>query len=118
MEAVAAAGMDHVAYILILYSLALIVFLFTMMLIALYERCFATVAMPAKDIEDDGGPRRMMNGHGGVPMRDAQEFELAGLMSDDEDDDGGRRRTRDIDDERGLDSPSSTIGKNSEGVAR
>jgi hypothetical protein len=109
MRAVAALGMDHVAYILILYSLAFMVFLFSMMLIGLYERC-ATPTIPVKNIESGriGGTRT--NGHA-VPMRDAQEFELEGLMSDDED-------ARELDDDRGLESPGSTVGKNSDGVAR
>lgn len=110
MILVASMGMDHVAYILILYSLAFIVFLFTMMLVSLYERN-AEPFLPAKNVENGRlGPR--LNGH--VPVQDAQEFELEGLMSDDDDDDERRRRLRE--DESGLDSPS-TVGKNSDGVA-
>jgi hypothetical protein len=54
-----------------------------------------------------------------MELRDANEFELDGLVSDDEDDDRAARRkllTDDgIDDDAGLDSPS-TVGRNSERV--
>lgn len=109
MLLVSNSNMDHVAYILILYSLAFIVFLFVMMLINLYDNT-ASASLPTKDIDNGRlGPR--VNGH--VPIRDAQEFELEGLMSEDDDDD---RRTRLGEDESGLESPS-TLGKNSEGIA-
>ncbi|KAK6075450.1 integral membrane protein [Seiridium cupressi] len=113
MAFVAASSMDHVSYILILYSLAFLVFLFTMILVHLYDRN-ADPAEPSK-LTANGrlGPR--LNGH--VPVRDAQEFELEGLMSDDEDDvrrDEMRRRLNGEDD---PESPS-TLGKNEEGVAR
>ncbi|KAI0123367.1 hypothetical protein BJ170DRAFT_106600 [Xylariales sp. AK1849] len=110
MHLVAGSGIDHVAYILILYSLAFLVFLFTMMLVNLYDRN-ASDSVPTKDIANGRlGPR--MNGH--VPVRDAQEFELEGLMSDDEDD---TRRDRLQAEMNGLESPS-TLGKNSDNVAR
>ncbi|KAH8664462.1 putative integral membrane protein [Xylariales sp. PMI_506] len=106
MSLVSESGIDHVAYVLILYSLAFIVFLFTMMLVSLYDRN-ATPALAAKDAPNGRlGPR--LNGH--VPVRDAQEFELEGLMSDDEDD----ARPRQLHDDDSLDSPSSTVGKNNE----
>ncbi|KAI1411793.1 hypothetical protein F5Y13DRAFT_164356 [Hypoxylon sp. FL1857] len=107
MALVASSGMDHVAYILILYSLAFLVFLFTNVLLGIYDRN-STPALPSKEIANGRlGPR--VNGN--VPVRDAQEFELEGLMSDDEED--GVRRLREDD---SLNSPS-TIGKNSDGVA-
>lgn len=108
MSLVASSGMDHVAYILILYSLAFLVFLFVNVLVNVYDRN-STPALPNKDAANGRlGPR--INGN--VPVRDAQEFELEGLMSDDEDD--GARRPRE--DDSDLNSPS-TVGKNSEGVA-
>ncbi|OTA52209.1 YTP1 protein [Hypoxylon sp. EC38] len=108
MSLVASSGMDHVAYILILYSLAFLVFLFTNVLINIYDRN-STPALPNKEVANGRlGPR--INGN--VPVRDAQEFELEGLMSDDEDD--GARRPRE--DDSDLNSPS-TVGKNSDGVA-
>jgi hypothetical protein len=104
---VAAAGLDHVAYILILYSFAFLMFLFVCMLIHLYDR----VANPIDGLAPkDGGEDAsgLANGHtrrgGGAEdrrVRDAEEFELEGLMSDDEDDGAarGRRRTSAGDDD-------------------
>jgi hypothetical protein len=113
MALVAASSMDHVSYILILYSLAFLVFLFTMMLIGLYDRN-ANPVDPAKTaVNGRLGPR--MNGH--VPVRDAQEFELEGLMSDDEDDEARDRAHRRMQGDEDLDSPI-TLGKNEETVAR
>ncbi|KAI0159960.1 hypothetical protein GGR52DRAFT_563728 [Hypoxylon sp. FL1284] len=107
MALVAASGMDHVAYILILYSLAFLVFLFANALITVYDRN-ATPDLRKDAANGRLGPR--VNGN--VPIRDAQEFELEGLMSDDEDD--GAKRPGEDDD--GLNS-LSTVGKNSEGTA-
>ncbi|KAK8017778.1 hypothetical protein PG993_014104 [Apiospora rasikravindrae] len=109
MQLVEDSSMDHVAYLLILYSMAFLIFLFSMMLISLYDQK-ANPAMPKKDLGNGRlGPN--MNGH--VPVRDAQEFELEGLMSDDEDAEGNRLLR---DDDMPLDSPS-TVGKNSDRVA-
>ena len=76
--------MDHISYILILYSMAFLVFLFSNMLIYLYDR----LAEPAIDTKDFGNGYVPANGR---PMeegrvRDAEEFELEGLSSDDEED--------------------------------
>ncbi|KAI0847151.1 hypothetical protein F5Y00DRAFT_241848 [Daldinia vernicosa] len=107
MSLVASSGMDHVAYILILYSLAFLLFLFVNVLIGVYDRSSAP-ALPNKEVVNGRlGPR--VNGN--IPVRDAQEFELEGLMSDDEDD--VARRVRD--DDSSLNSPS-TVGKNSDGA--
>ncbi|KAI1774339.1 hypothetical protein F4818DRAFT_442491 [Hypoxylon cercidicola] len=107
MAFVASSGMDHVAYILILYSLAFLLFLFVNALISVYDRNAPDA--PPKDVANGRlGPH--MNGN--VPVRDAQEFELEGLMSEDEED--GVRRPGEDDD--GLNS-LSTVGKNSEGIA-
>ncbi|MBE3045425.1 hypothetical protein IMZ48_23320 [Candidatus Bathyarchaeota archaeon] len=76
MELVASSPMDHVSYILILYSLAFLMFLFAHMLIYLYERGSEPVDV-IPDARDD------------EQLRDAEEFELDGLVSDEED--GGRR---------------------------
>ncbi|KAI0167629.1 hypothetical protein BJ166DRAFT_590136 [Pestalotiopsis sp. NC0098] len=113
MALVAGSSMDHVSYILILYSLAFLVFLFTMMLISLYDRN-ATPADPTKPTANGRlGPR--INGH--VPVRDAQEFELEGLMSDDEDDEARDRAHRRMQGDEDLDGPI-TLGKNEETAAR
>ncbi|KAI0015116.1 hypothetical protein F4780DRAFT_765566 [Xylariomycetidae sp. FL0641] len=109
MALVAGSGIDHVAYILILYSLSFLLFLFVNMLINIYDRNTPDDVASKESANGRLGPR--LNGN--VPLRDAQEFELEGLMSDDEDD-HARRRARD--DEDGLNSPS-TVGKNSDNVA-
>ncbi|KAI1455429.1 hypothetical protein F4805DRAFT_459810 [Annulohypoxylon moriforme] len=107
MALVASSGMDHVAYILILYSLAFIIFLFTNVLLGIYDRN-SNPSLPAKDVANGRlGPRV----NGSIPVRDAQEFELEGLMSEDEDE--GPKMHRD---DSSLESPS-TVGKNSDGVA-
>ncbi|KAI1206334.1 uncharacterized protein F4807DRAFT_453515 [Annulohypoxylon truncatum] len=108
MALVASSGMDHVAYILILYSLAFIIFLFTNVLLGIYDRNSAPT-LAAKDAANGRlGPR--VNGN--IPVRDAQEFELEGLMSEDEEE-GPKLHS----DDSSLESPS-TVGKNSDGVAR
>ncbi|KAI1329016.1 hypothetical protein F5Y16DRAFT_397731 [Xylariaceae sp. FL0255] len=106
MDLVNQSGIDHVAYILILYSLAALLFLFTLMLINLYDTN-APPDVPAKDL-----PAARFNGN--VPLREAQEFELEGLMSDDEDAHPAKPAQ---DDDNSVDSPS-TVGKNSNGVAQ
>ncbi|KAI1260478.1 hypothetical protein F5Y18DRAFT_254407 [Xylariaceae sp. FL1019] len=100
MELISNSGIDHVAYILILYSLAALLFLFTLMLIHVYD---SNAAAPLSHKE--------MAASGHVPLRDAQEFELEGLMSDDEDD-GARKHAQDDD------SLPSTVGRNNDGIAR
>lgn len=86
MQLISDAGITHVSYVLILYSFAFLMFLFTNMLIYLYS-ANSTPPVPPKDVE---GPARLprMNGHSRAAdsrqVRDAEEFELAGLMSDDE----------------------------------
>jgi hypothetical protein len=108
MALVSDAGITHVSYILVLYSFAFIVFLFVNMLLHLYAINSAP-AVPPKDVPVNGErPPRLprMNGHRPTDsrqIRDAEEFELAGLMSDGEDEG----------DAEGIASPS-TLGKNSE----
>jgi hypothetical protein len=115
MMYLAGSSMDHVAYILILYSLAAIVFLFTMVLIHIYDRAVNPI-MTRK-------PLPMVNGH--VPpgddeaqLRDADEFELDGLVSDDEDEESAARRKL-LRDELEDDEPrsASTVGRNDDRIA-
>lgn len=86
MQLISDAGITHVSYILVLYSFAFLVFLFTNMLLHLY----AVNTLPAAPAKDAAGPARVprMNGHSintdSRQIRDAEEFELEGLMSDDE----------------------------------
>ena len=85
MLLVEGSAMDHVSYILILFSMAFLVFLFSNMLIHLYDR----LVNPPSD------NKNLANGYhvAGRPVeegrvRDAEEFELEGLTSDDEEDEG------------------------------
>ncbi|RDW95018.1 hypothetical protein BP5796_00781 [Coleophoma crateriformis] len=96
------AGISHVSYILVLYSFAFLVFLFVNMLLHLYSVNSGPPAVPPKDVEEPERPERIprQNGHtrgtDSRQIRDAEEFELEGLMSEDE-----------------PESPS-TLGKNNE----
>jgi hypothetical protein len=85
MQLISDAGITHVSYVLVLYSFAFVVFLFVNMLLHLYA-VNASPAVTPKDIEVlERIPR--MNGHArseSRTIRDAEEFELEGLMSDDE----------------------------------
>ncbi|KAH8882279.1 hypothetical protein GQ53DRAFT_666149 [Thozetella sp. PMI_491] len=116
MNLVAAAGLDHVAYILILYSLAFLLFLFTNMLIYLYDRVAnadniaANAPAPEGHIRLNGRPRE------DARLRDAEEFELDGLMTDDEDEEQAQRKKLLNQEEGGLSSPS-TVGRNSDRIA-
>lgn len=78
------ADVSHVSYILILYSIAFLLFLFVCMLLHLY----AAHAWPLeqKASRGSGANGVLTNGHpvDARRVRDAQEFELEGLMSDDE----------------------------------
>ena len=101
MKLISDAGITHVSYVLALYSFAFLIFLLTNMLLHLYAVNSAP-AVPPKDGEEEAPPPRAprMSGHAHTDsrqIRDAEEFELAGLMSDDE-----------------PESPS-TLGKNNEG---
>lgn len=82
MAMLATAHVSHVSYILILYSVAFLMFLFACMLLHLY----ATHAWPA-DAKTNGVDGRIANGNvvDSRRVRDAEEFELEGLMSDDDD---------------------------------
>jgi hypothetical protein len=100
MKLISDAGITHVSYVLVLYSFAFLLYLFTNMLVHLYAVNTSKPPVPPKDGE---APERIprMNGHtrgtDSRQIRDAEEFELEGLMSDDE----------------SPESPS-TLGKNNE----
>ncbi|RDL35421.1 Uncharacterized protein BP5553_07352 [Venustampulla echinocandica] len=86
MKLLSDAGITHVSYVLVLYSFAFLIFLFTNMLLHLYAVNSAP-AVPPKDGEEQARAPRM-NGHTRASdsrqVRDAEEFELEGLMSEDE----------------------------------
>ncbi|KAI9840851.1 MAG: hypothetical protein M1837_001265 [Sclerophora amabilis] len=88
MKLLSDAGVSHVAYVLILYSVAFLLFLFVNILLHLYAVQSAP-SSASKPIHLNGGARRL-NGHVHTNseahrrIQDAEEFELEGLMSDDE----------------------------------
>ncbi|KAG5975440.1 hypothetical protein E4U55_007678 [Claviceps digitariae] len=107
MNLVAQSGMDGVSYILILFSLASLMFLFVNMVIHLYDR-LANPGINIKSLANGhahANGRAVEEGH----VRDAEEFELDGLMSDDEGDET-RGMLRRSSDRPSIDSPS-TLGK-------
>lgn len=130
MQLVSDSGIDHVAYVLILYSLAFLMFLFTNVLIHLYDRSVNSAGAP-KGISLNGHASLGQH-HRGVPsvdeqrrLRDVEEFELDGLMSDDEDEEQAQRRKLLKEGEHeheheaeaeGLSSPS-TVGRNNDRTA-
>ncbi|WKT41796.1 protein of unknown function DUF2427 [Fusarium oxysporum f. sp. vasinfectum] len=103
MNLVAGSAMDHVSYILITYSLASIMFLFVNMLIGLWDR----LAHPVLDTKELGN-NHYANGLAveDGQLRDAQEFELDGLMSDDDDDPSRRMLGPNSEDS------AATVGRN------
>lgn len=86
MQLLSDANVTHVSYILILYSIAFLLFLFVNMLVHLY----AVHAWGVTSKADPEAPRAngLPNGHARPDrrVRDAEEFELEGLISDEEDD--------------------------------
>ena len=112
MRLVALINMDHVSYILIMYSIAFLVFLFVNMLISVYDRAInaSTMAQSNTGYIEVPGRRRM--GDDAIRLRDAEGFELDGLMSDDEE--AGlvaKAENRVVSTDEGVGSPSSTVGK-------
>jgi hypothetical protein len=81
MDLVVDSALDHVSYILILYSLAFLLFLFVNMLIHIYDQS-ANPITHQKDLAIRVNGQTVETRQ----VRDAEEFELEGLMSDDEDD--------------------------------
>lgn len=97
MALIAGSGIDHVAYVLIIYSLAFILFLFVNILIHLYDRTANADSFNKNTTQGNGAIR--LNGGRPTPnnpeaqhLRDAGEFELEGLMSEDEEEDVASRR--------------------------
>ncbi|ORY16098.1 hypothetical protein BCR34DRAFT_476753 [Clohesyomyces aquaticus] len=86
MQLLSDAGVSHVSYVLILYSISFLLFLFVNMLLHLY----AVHAWGLNKKSDDEAPRAngLPNSHARTDRRvqDAEEFELEGLVSDDDED--------------------------------
>jgi len=87
MKILDTANVDHVSYILILYSIAFLLYLFVNMLLHLYT----VNAMPTRtDLERANGQVRMA-GNAHAPnqrVRDAEEYKLHGLGDDSEEEEG------------------------------
>lgn len=118
MQLVDESGMDAVAYVLILYSLAFLTFLFVNVLIHLWDRSVNAPGVPKGRSHAAASDERR--------LRDVEEFELDGLMSDDEDEEQAQRRKllKEGDVERSgsegdgeAPSSPSTVGRNNERVA-
>ena len=88
MHLVADSGVDGVSYILIMFSLASLIFLFSNMLIHLYDR----LATPANNLKTYTDEQSRANGRTAEEgqMRDAEEFELDGLSSEEEENEDDR----------------------------
>ncbi|KAI4190500.1 MAG: hypothetical protein L6R41_000735 [Letrouitia leprolyta] len=88
MALLSGAHVSHVSYILILYSIAFLLFLYVSMLLRLYASYAWPIESAAvrKDGIEGANGVAVGNGHIDRRIRDAEEFELEGLMSDDEDD--------------------------------
>ena len=99
MQLISDAGITHVSYVLVLYSFAFLAFLFVNMLLHLYA-VTSSPPVPPKDTDRSARLPRV-NGHtrgtDSRQIRDAEEFELEGLMSED-----------------GSPESPSTLGKNNE----
>lgn len=99
MALLASSHVTHVSYVLLLYSLAFLLFLFVSMLLRLYANAAwplspspssllasEGVLAPKKDDGENGIVVGNGNGIGHLGrVKDAEEFELEGLMSDAED---------------------------------
>ncbi|KAF2026679.1 hypothetical protein EK21DRAFT_73678 [Setomelanomma holmii] len=85
------AHITHVSYVLILFSVAFLLFLFVNMLLHLYA--VSTWSQISKSDTEAPRTNGLLNGHvdghtrPDRRVRDAEEFELGGLDSDDEDED-------------------------------
>ncbi|KAF2404491.1 integral membrane protein-like protein [Trichodelitschia bisporula] len=78
MKMLDAAHVDHVSYVLLLYSVAFLMYLFTNMLIHLY----GVDRILAKADPETANGTVYANGH--TSVRDVEEFELGDITSDDE----------------------------------
>lgn len=124
MELLDKSPMDHVAYILILYSLAFLTFLFVCLLLHIYDRA-AYSSDAFKSLNAAGTREEAVTEAERRRLRDVEEFELDGLMTDDEDDEQAankrllsKKEKGEVEggESTGPGSPS-TIGRNSDRVA-
>jgi hypothetical protein len=95
MQLLSDANVTHVSYILILFSIAFLLFLFVNMLVHLYA--VHVWGMTSKTDAEAPRANGLPNGHARPNRqlaRDAEEFELEGLISEDEDDEDAQRKPR------------------------
>lgn len=102
MLLVSSSHVDGVSYVLIMYSVASLMFLFSNMLIHLYDR----LANPSETIKSLASTHNVANGRAVEEgrAREAEEFELEGLTSDDEDNET-QRMIRRSEEGQSSDSP-------------
>lgn len=81
MALLSTAHISHVSYILLLYSVSFLLFLFVSLLLHMYA---VHALPPAEPNPMDVEGERRINGHADPSLRDAEEFELQGLISDEE----------------------------------
>ena len=82
MALLAAAHVSHVSYVLLVYSIAFLLFLFVCLLLHLYAIHASPTLLPRTG--SSGEETGALNGYADPRTREAEEFELDGLMSDDE----------------------------------
>jgi hypothetical protein len=84
LSLVAGAGVDHASYVLVLYSIAFIMYLFVNLLIHLYVTApQSSIKLPQQDEETNGDDNyRAHLARDARRAKDAEEFELEGLISD------------------------------------
>lgn len=100
MAMLATAHVSHVSYVLILYSLSFLLFFYVSQLLHLYCAWAFPIIEP-KTIEGVTAEGRE-NGYADGRIRDAEEFELEGLISEDDEEivdksDGREERDRTVD---------------------
>jgi hypothetical protein len=113
MALMAASHVSHVSYILLLYSASFLLFLFVCMLLHLYAmHAFPIASKSGADFAagEDGripdansgegminrAEEWLRNGHASRVSRDAEEFELEGLMSDEDEGGTGGKKTNGV----------------------
>ncbi|KAK3169409.1 hypothetical protein OEA41_008792 [Lepraria neglecta] len=84
MALLATAHVSHVSYILLLYSISFLLFLFVSMVLHLYASYAWPLDAQSKSLANGGLKDHVHAGQVDRRVRDAEEFELEGLMSEDE----------------------------------
>lgn len=85
LKLVALAEMDHVSYILIMFSMAFLAFLFINILVSIYEKAKNTTNVTNNLAYSDVPGGAIGESRDNESPRDVEQFELEGLTSDEED---------------------------------